>query len=126
VISLYTRWFHRFALIIGWAVAMAYGTVQAYRTPGGGQAHFGGASAPLFGHTTYIAVTALVLNLVVSAVLTLVLRALKVQDGYDETRPSDYTADPEPAPAPPVKTESGLGQPRERVRSATVGWRLRE
>jgi SSS family solute:Na+ symporter len=128
VISLYTRWFHRFALIIGWAVAMVYGTVQAYRTPGGGQAHFGGSSAPLFGHTTYIAITALVLNLVVSAVLTLVLRALKVQDGYDETRPSDYHADPEPAAAsrPPVKTENGLGQPHERVRSATVGWRLRE
>ena len=26
VISLYTRWFHRFALIIGWAVGLAYGT----------------------------------------------------------------------------------------------------
>ena len=41
VISLYTRWFHRFALLIGWAVAMVYGTIQAYRTPGNGQAHFG-------------------------------------------------------------------------------------
>ena len=35
VVGLYTRWFHRFALIIGWAVGMAYGTVQAYRMPGG-------------------------------------------------------------------------------------------
>jgi SSS family solute:Na+ symporter len=33
VISLYTRWFHRWALITGWAAAMVYGTVQAYRTP---------------------------------------------------------------------------------------------
>jgi hypothetical protein len=28
-------------LIIGWATGMAYGTIEAYRTPGGGQAHFG-------------------------------------------------------------------------------------
>jgi SSS family solute:Na+ symporter len=129
VVSLYTRWFHRYALIIGWAVAMAYGTVQAYRTPGGGQAHFGGSAAPVFGHTIYIAVTALVINLAVSAVLTVVLRLVKVQDGYDETRPSDYTADPAPAARPtrtPVKSRGGLEQAHEGVRSAAVGWRLRE
>jgi solute:Na+ symporter, SSS family len=124
VISLYTRWFHRFALIIGWAVAMVYGTVQAYRTPGGGQAHFGGSSAPLFGHVTYIAVAALVLNLVVAAVLTLVFRALRVQDGYDETRPEDYVADPVPARASPA--EHGLNQERRGLASAATGWRLRE
>jgi solute:Na+ symporter, SSS family len=39
VISLYTRWFHRFALIIGWAAAMLYGTIEAYRTPGNGEVH---------------------------------------------------------------------------------------
>jgi solute:Na+ symporter, SSS family len=124
VISLYTRWFHRFALIIGWAAAMVYGTVQAYRTPGGGQAHFGGSSAPLFGHVTYIAVAALVLNLAVSAALTLVFRALGVQDGYDETRPADYVADPVPTRAPPA--EHGLDGERRGLASATAGWRLRE
>ena len=41
VIGLYTRWFHRAALIFGWAAGMAYGTIEAYRTSGGGQAHFG-------------------------------------------------------------------------------------
>ena len=46
VISLYTRWFHRYALIVGWAAGMVYGTVQAYRTPGGGQAHFGALLDP--------------------------------------------------------------------------------
>jgi solute:Na+ symporter, SSS family len=100
VIGLYTRWFHRYALIAGWAVAMVYGTVQAYCTSGGGQAHFGGSAAPVFGHITYIAITALVLNLAVSVLFTVVFRAAGVQDGYDETRPSDYTVDPEPAPAP--------------------------
>jgi solute:Na+ symporter, SSS family len=94
VVGLYTRWFHRIALIIGWAAGMAYGTVQAYRTPGGGQAHFGSSAAPVFGHVTYIAITALVVNLAVAAVLTVVFRKAGLQDGYDETRPSDYRADP--------------------------------
>jgi solute:Na+ symporter, SSS family len=94
VISLYTRWFHRFALIIGWAAAMAYGTIEAYRTPGGGQAHFGSSAAPVFGHVTYIALTALALNLIVATVLTLVFRATRVPDGYDETRPAHYNVDP--------------------------------
>jgi solute:Na+ symporter, SSS family len=100
VIGLYTRWFHRFALIIGWAAAMAYGTIEAYRTPGGGQAHFGASSAPVFGHITYIALTALALNLVVAVVLTLVFRLTRVPDGYDETRPAQYTVDPVELTAP--------------------------
>jgi solute:Na+ symporter, SSS family len=117
VIGLYTRWFHRIALIIGWAAGMAYGTVQAYQTAGGGQAHFGASVAPVFGHTTYIAVTALIINLVVAAVLTLVFRKIGLQDGYDETRPSDYLADPVTVPvAPsPSKTEPppASGRPSE-------------
>jgi len=99
VISLYTRWFHRFALIIGWAVGMAYGTIQAYQTPGGGQQHFGASTAPVFGHATYIAVTAVLINLVVAGGLTLIFRATGLRDGYDETRPADYCADSAPAPA---------------------------
>ena len=102
VISLYTRWFHRFALIIGWAVAMVYGTVAAYRTPGNGQAHFGASAAPVFGHVTYIAISALLLNLAVSVLLTLVFRAMRLPDGYDETRPADYLADPVDSRAGPA------------------------
>jgi SSS family solute:Na+ symporter len=100
VVGLYTRWFHRWALIIGWAAAEAYGTIQAWRTPGNGQAHFGASSAPVFGHVIYIAIAALVINLVVSVVLTLVFRATKLPAGTDETVPANYTADPEEAPAP--------------------------
>lgn len=96
VVGLYTRWFHRWALVIGWATAMTYGTIQAYRVPAAGQphSHFGGSVAPVLGHTVYIAVTALVINLVVSTVLTLAFRAARVPDGVDETLPSQYTADP--------------------------------
>ena len=110
VIGLYTRWFHRFALIIGWAAGMIYGTVQAYRTSGGGQAHFGASVAPVFGHITYIAITALIINVAVSAVLTLLFRKMGLQDGYDETRPADYVADPVTVPtAPRTKTPRYVG-----------------
>jgi len=101
VIGLYTRWFHRFALIIGWAAGMAYGTIEAYRTPGGGQLHFGTSTAPVFGHVTYIAVTALAVNLALSVAFTLIFRAVQLPDGYDETRRSDYLADPVDAAPPP-------------------------
>ena len=113
VIGLYTRWFHRCALLIGWAVGMVYGTIEAYRTPGGGQAHFGASTAPVFGHITYIAITALILNLAVSAVLTLLFRRIGLQDGYDETRPADYTADPVTAPA--IGAVRGLAATRLRA-----------
>ena len=111
VIGLYTRWFHRAALIIGWAAGMAYGTVEAYRTPGGGQAHFGASTAPVFGHITYIAVVALILNVAVSAVLTVVFRRIGLQDGYDETRPADYTADPATAPPAPARARTPAAPP---------------
>jgi solute:Na+ symporter, SSS family len=112
VIGLYTRWFHRIALIIGWAVGMAYGTIVAYRTAGSGQAHFGASTTPVFGHITYIAIVAVILNIAVSAVLTLIFRRVGLQDGYDETRPSDYTADPLTAPAAPARTRIPAGSAR--------------
>jgi len=108
VIGLYTRWFHRIALIIGWAAGMAYGTYQAYRTPGGGQAHFGASVTPVFGHTTYIAIAALIVNLVVTTLLTLVFHKFGLKDGYDETRPADYSADPVTVPrAAPGRSTPG-------------------
>ena len=38
VFALYTRWFHRWALLAGWAVGMVYGTWTAYNVAGGRQA----------------------------------------------------------------------------------------
>jgi solute:Na+ symporter, SSS family len=109
VAGLYTRWFHRWALLLGWGVAMIYGTVVAYQQPVAGVAgsHFGASTAnvPGLGHTAYIAVTAFVINLVVAVVLTFVFRALKLAEGTDETQPAHYTADPEDPSAPvPVPT----------------------
>jgi SSS family solute:Na+ symporter len=59
------------------------------------QKHFGGSSAeiPGIGEIGYIGLTAFVLNVAVTVVLTFVLRAAKAPEGIDETKPSDYTAD---------------------------------
>ena len=115
VAGLYTRWLHRWALFVGWAVGMVYGTIEAYRqtvpnattklvhgapvTTVAGVRHFGGSLAdfPFTSTKVYIAATALVLNIVVTVVLTLVLRAVRAPAGVDETGPTDYYSD-EPSP----------------------------
>ncbi|GAB3688716.1 sodium:solute symporter family protein [Angustibacter aerolatus] len=99
VFGLYTRWFHRWALLVGWAAGMVYGTVTAYGVANKAVKppvlHFGGSTAdlPLLGHAGYIGLTAFVINVVVAVVLTLVLRATRTRDGVDETNPADYRAD---------------------------------
>ena len=114
--GLFTRWFHRWALLVGWAAGMAYGTWKAYDQASPTQAHFGGNSAtiPWIGKLGYIGLTAFVINIALAVVLTLVLRAVKVPAGADETVLADYTAEsdepgepgepglsltPEPAPS---------------------------
>ncbi len=93
--GLFTRWMHRWALIAGWAVGMVYGTLAAYGVASPTQKHFGGSSdeIPGIGEIGYIGFTAFVLNVLVSVVLTVILRAVKAPAGVDETSPSDYTAD---------------------------------
>jgi solute:Na+ symporter, SSS family len=74
---------------------MVYGTWAAWTVSSPTQAHFGGSAKeiPGLGQIGYIGLTAFVLNVVVTVVLTLVLKAVKAPEGKDETRPSDYTAD---------------------------------
>jgi solute:Na+ symporter, SSS family len=96
VFSLFTRWFHRHALLVGWAVGMVYGTVGAYnvKNPVTGKA-FGGSldNIPGIGEMGYIALTAFVINVVIATALTAALRAANVPNGRDETIPFDYFAD---------------------------------
>ncbi|TNC46453.1 monocarboxylate uptake permease MctP [Mumia zhuanghuii] len=96
VFSLYTKWFHRWGLLAGWAVGMVYGTISAYNVvnPVTG-AHFGGSldPIPVIGHLGYIALTAFVINVAVATVVTLAMRAGKVSNGADETIAGDYFAD---------------------------------
>ncbi|WP_145908162.1 monocarboxylate uptake permease MctP [Kitasatospora viridis] len=103
--GLFTRWFHRWALVAGWAVGMVYGTWKAYGIASPATKHFGGSAAtiPVIGQIGYIGLTAFVLNLIVSVVLTLALRAADAPAGKDETSPADYSAkegDPELENAP--------------------------
>jgi SSS family solute:Na+ symporter len=96
VFGLFTRWFHRWALLAGWAAGMIYGTVVAYgfctlcTTRSFANPL---AIVPLLGKAGYIGLTAFVVNVVVAVVLTLVLRAAKVSNGTDLTVQSDYFAD---------------------------------
>jgi SSS family solute:Na+ symporter len=94
-LGLYTRWFHRWALLAGWAVAMVYGTLTAYNQSSPTQQHFGQsiANIPFVNHTGYIALTAFVINMIVVVALTGIFRAAGVPDGADQTEHSDYTAD---------------------------------
>jgi solute:Na+ symporter, SSS family len=106
-LGLYTRWFHRGGLIAGWFAGMIAGLLMLYNIPRLGpdgtvvREHFGGSSFALSKlgldaeSSVYAGFLALLANLVVAAVVTLVLRAMKVDDGVDRTAPSDYTAERE-------------------------------
>jgi len=96
VIGLYTRWFHRYALLLGWAVGMTYGTIVAYQQVNPlTKLHFGSPNAeiPGLGESGYIALTAVTLNFAVTIIATIIMRAMKVPEGRDSTEPDDYWAD---------------------------------
>jgi SSS family solute:Na+ symporter len=101
-LGLYTRWFHRGALVAGLVAGLLAGLAMLYQipNPNNGRAHFGGSAFPLsdlglgeVGVTVYVGFLAVLVNLVVAAVLTVLLRSAKVPDGEDATRPPDYFAD---------------------------------
>ena len=75
---------------------MVYGTIVAYNTPAPGVpgSHFGTSTAtvPGLNHTVYIAVTALVINLVVAIAATAVFGLMRLPEGADETQPGHYLA----------------------------------
>ncbi|MGW0535264.1 sodium:solute symporter family protein [Streptomyces sp. NPDC003032] len=81
-LSLFTRFFHRRALFLGWATGMVTGT--AFLGLGRFSAVVDVGIGPLHA-PVYVALTALALNLAVAAVLTPVLDALKVPRGTDAT-----------------------------------------
>ena len=52
--GLYTRWFHRWALLAGWLAGMIYGTIAAYNVKTATTSHWAASSDIVFGHTVYI------------------------------------------------------------------------
>jgi len=107
-IGLYSRWFHRWGLIAGWAAGMAVGFWTTYQIQQKKflpdsvvivKEHFGGSAFPLskLGFDTtwtiYAGFLALLVNLAVCVLGTLLFRAMRVPDGVDVTNPDEYFAD---------------------------------
>jgi SSS family solute:Na+ symporter len=103
IFGLYTRWFHRWALAIGWLVGMATGTYMAYLQGTAAVPHFASSTYPLhiFGSVIpgYAALYAFILNVVIAAVLTVVFKAVRAPAGADQTTAVDYTEEEAVAPA---------------------------
>ena len=108
-LGLYTRWFHRGALVAGWFVGMVVALWMLYEIPKTAadpkthaltvvKEHFGGSAFPLskLGFdtklTVYPGLVAVVVNVLVVVVVTLILRSMRVAEGVDGTAESDYTA----------------------------------
>jgi SSS family solute:Na+ symporter len=86
IIGLYTRWFNAWGLLIGWAVGTVVGTTMA------ASVNFAAMYPLAIGDWTfpsYIALSTLVLNLIVAAVLTPLFNAI-ADKAADETLASDY------------------------------------
>ncbi|HEY0807245.1 MAG TPA: sodium:solute symporter, partial [Pseudonocardiaceae bacterium] len=120
-ISLYTRWLHVWGLIAGWVVGMGWGVYLLYTIPAAtGKGHFGGSALALgklsifgwhpFGTSTvqiYVGAVALIANLVVAVVVTLIVRASGAGDRTDQTTDLDYRGDaPKEAPEPVTELAS--------------------
>ena len=113
--GLFTRWFHRWALLAGWAVGMVYGTVAAYGVASPTQNHFGGCQRDDPRHRGDRLHRRHRVRAECPGHRRADLRAAGggAPDGVDETRPEDYTADaPRPErPANPVSRRRRLRRP---------------
>ncbi|HEY7127531.1 MAG TPA: sodium:solute symporter [Ktedonobacterales bacterium] len=95
-LGLYTKWFHRYAMIIGWiggmtaATWLAVANNYASLTP----VNFFGTSVSLMP-----ALVGLVANLVLCIIFTPVFQAMKVAQGQDGTTPADFEQEPVAVPA---------------------------
>ncbi|MDE3231132.1 MAG: sodium:solute symporter [Chloroflexota bacterium] len=100
IIGLYTRWFHRWALLIGWAAGMAAGTYMAYTQSSLKTAHFASSVFPLhlngFVAAGYAAFYALIVNLVVCVVFSIIFNLVKAPAGADQTAAEDYVMESTP------------------------------
>lgn len=94
-LGLYTRWFNRWALLVGWAAGMIAGTLMAFSGLLAGTAKTLINVYPLFSNGTtpvrlYAGAIALILNFVLALILTPIFEAVGARRGRDLTSPSDY------------------------------------
>ena len=94
-VGLYTRWFHRHALLVGWVVGMGTGTWMCKTLAFKSTTY----AIHIFGLTIpgYAALWAVLANFAVGALATLAFTALKMDAGTDRTKLGDYESDPLPA-----------------------------
>jgi SSS family solute:Na+ symporter len=85
VLGLYTRWLDAWALLIGWASGVAVGSWMFWAYGNSFPLQIGGLTVP-----GYPALYALVLNLAVTIVLTLLFKALGASHATDGTSAIDY------------------------------------
>ena len=91
-LGLYTRWFHRHALLSGLLSGLALGTglvVQQNFLSSIVTISLGSFKLPV-----YVAIIALLANLAISTGLTPLFHFLQVPVGEDETTPTDFEAHP--------------------------------
>ncbi len=92
VFGLYARWFHSTGLLVGWAVGMIAGTAMSWSM--GVKPVF---MIPGIGNL-YIGLIALVINLVIAAIITVIAKSAKMNHGTDQTVATDYEDAPGIAP----------------------------
>ena len=90
IFGLYTRWFSGWALLIGWAAGMIVGTALSWGEKAWTPVHALAWDVPFVGHVdlglhfaAYNGLTAVIVNIVVATVLSLVIRS----QAADETTP---------------------------------------
>ncbi|HKD97202.1 MAG TPA: sodium:solute symporter [Micromonosporaceae bacterium] len=127
-LGLYTRWFHRWGLVLGWLAGMGLGMWMLYQIPNNKthHNHFGGSAFKLStwfdptkinldaGTTVYVGFVAVLANLIVAVVITLLCKLVRLPDGVDITSPDDYTHDPgreAPPEPPPAQRTDELPEP---------------
>ncbi|GAB6900544.1 monocarboxylate uptake permease MctP [Kineosporia succinea] len=109
-LGVYTRWLHPWALSTGLIAGLAVGIGMLYQipNPNNGKEHFGGSAYKLSlagldsDKQIYVGFVAVLANLLVAVVLTLVLRQVGAPDTPDATQAGDYTVDRAPATPPPA------------------------
>lgn len=122
-LGLYTRWLHRWGLVAGWLAGMGLAMWMLYQIPNAanGHAHFGSSAfainkwfdPTLIGldprATVYVGFVAVVVNVLVAVLATLILRAANAPDGVDQTTRDDYFADEgDPRVTPPTADEPAV------------------
>ena len=85
VLGVFTKWLHPWALFAGWLAGMALGTWMAWTLSLKSSVFF----IPHIGGV-YAAVPALLLNLTVAVILTLILHPLNLAPTLDQTDPAAY------------------------------------